>query len=108
MITTIEQKIKESTAFRIASQIIEAERLISDRVKFMEVAGFDIESNVACGSGGVGTVRIRRDGMVHLQISAGKSQWNYATVAILGHVRDKAANHLYRLYNHRPGNGPQN
>jgi len=64
-------------------KIVKENRLIDDRINKLTELGFDCKEK-AVGSGGVGCVREQRNGYVTIQISYGRSQWNYAWVVEVG------------------------
>jgi len=77
--------------------IIKNNRLIDDRINQLKELGINC-INRAVGSGGVGTVRIQRNGVVTMQISYGKSNWNYAWLAEIGYFRKNENNPIQHTY----------
>lgn len=82
--TQIVETIKKSAEYRKAMSIVRGTRLVKDRIAFLSPE-FSHEVR-PMGSGGVGNIRILRDGTIYVQISAGKGRHNYATVVHIGRL----------------------
>lgn len=85
---TIEQRklISNDQNYKIIVEVIEGNRLIADRIKALEEIGFNV-INKAFGTGGVGMIRQRKDG-IYLQISCGMTRHNYAYAVRIGEFQD--------------------
>lgn len=68
-------------------QLLSSTRLVSDRVKELNNAGY-LTKEMACGTGGVGSIKIRRSGEVYYQVSYGWTRYNYAIVVLIGNIVD--------------------
>lgn len=80
---TIEQ-IKASAEYKKVMEIVRTNRLCAKRNEALTKAGYTIEHR-AMGSGGVGQVRPTKKGHYRVQVSYGKSEYNYAyTVTLKG------------------------
>ena len=60
-------------------------RLKASRINRFRDMGFAVQENVCCGSGGVGTFRIRGR-FLWAQITCGMGQSNYATCVRIGRI----------------------
>lgn len=89
-------EIKQSAIYNNVLNIIKENRLIKDRVKILNDLCLDI-INKPVGSGGVGSIIFRKDG-VYIQISYGVTRYNYADIVKIGFIRTNKDNPISKPY----------
>lgn len=72
-----------SGVYKIIQDVIRENRLHKKRCEKLTALGFDVIPEVLCGTGGVGSVRIKGKS-VYVQITCGHTKHNYATCVKIG------------------------
>jgi hypothetical protein len=83
----VAEEIKNSSAYKAAVSATTVNFTHSRRRSLFKKIGLETVE-IACGTGGIGSVKIRRNGAVLFQFTCGHGPYNYAECAVLGHYRE--------------------
>lgn len=89
-------EVLKSSIYKSIMDIVNSNRLIKDRLKALDSLGLET-INKAVGSGGVGSLIFRKDG-VYVQVSYGVTRYNYAELVKIGFIYTNKENPISKPY----------